>query len=209
MVSSQSTQGSLYIVSAPSGAGKTSLVRALLARDSQMALSVSCTTRAPRAGEQDGVHYHFLTPDVFLAAIERGDFLEHAEVFGNRYGTRESDVRDALGNGRDLILEIDWQGARQVHARFPDAITIFVLPPSIAELEQRLRGRGTDADEVIAQRMAQARAELDHYEEYDYLLVNDDFEQALDALQSIVRAERQRLVRQRPRALALCAQPGR
>lgn len=199
------SHGILYIVSAPSGAGKTSLVRALLARDARLALSVSCTTRAARAGERDGVHYHFLARETFLAAVERGDFLEHAEVFGNLYGTRESDVRAALEGGQDLILEIDWQGARQVRARFADAVGIFVLPPSIAVLEERLRRRGTDAEEVIAQRMAQARAELEHYGEYDYLVVNDDFEQALDTLVAITRAERQRLERQRERASALCA----
>jgi len=202
------SQGILYIVSAPSGAGKTSLVRALLARDARLALSVSCTTRAARAGERDGVHYHFLAREAFLAAVERGDFLEHAEVFGNLYGTREPDVRAALESGRDLILEIDWQGARQVRARFADAVGIFVLPPSIAVLEQRLRGRGTDTEEVIAQRMAQARAELEHYGEYDYLVVNDDFEQALETLVAIARAERQRLERQRERARALCHPDG-
>lgn len=195
--------GTLFIVSAPSGAGKTSLVRALLARDPTLGLSVSCTTRAPREGEQDGVHYHFLDPEVFRRAVADGAFLEHAEVFGNLYGTREQDVRDCLGEGRDLILEIDWQGARQVRARLPDAVGIFVLPPTIEELERRLRGRGTDDETVIARRMEQARAELAHYAEYDYLVVNDRFEDALDGLQAIAVAERLRLARQRARVGSL------
>ncbi|WP_296700763.1 guanylate kinase [Thiocapsa sp. UBA6158] len=193
------SEGILFIVSAPSGAGKTSLVKALLARDSGLSLSVSCTTRAPRAGEQDGVHYHFIDQALFRESAAAGEFLEHAEVFGNLYGTREADVREALAAGQDLILEIDWQGARQVRERFGAAVGIFVLPPSIAELERRLRGRGTDSDAVIADRMAQARDEMAHVEEYAYLVVNDGFDTALDALAAIVLAERQRLERQRPR----------
>jgi guanylate kinase len=188
-------QGVLLVVSAPSGAGKTSLVRALLGRDPGLALSVSCTTRAPREGEIDGVHYRFLDPAAFAAAVGEGAFLEHAEVFGNRYGTRESDVREALGAGRDLILEIDWQGARQVRARLPDAVSVFVLPPSLAELERRLRGRGTDSEPVIAGRLAQARDDLAHCTEYEYLVVNDRFERALDDLAAIVAAERLRTAR--------------
>lgn len=191
--------GILFILSAPSGAGKTSLVKALLARDPGLSLSVSCTTRQTRAGEQDGVHYHFLDQDRFRHEIAAGAFLEHAEVFGNFYGTREADVRDCLASGRDLVLEIDWQGARQVAERFAASVGIFVLPPDIAELERRLRGRGTDSDAVIAGRMTQARSEMAHYAEYDYLVVNDRFETALDALAAIVMAERQRLSRQRPR----------
>lgn len=190
--------GILFIVSAPSGAGKTSLVKALLARDPGLSLSVSCTTRTMRLGEQEGIHYHFLDQPRFRQAVDAGDFLEHAEVFGNLYGTRETDVRTCLEAGRDLILEIDWQGARQVRERFPAAVSIFVLPPSIAELERRLRGRGTDSDEVIARRMTQARDEMAHYAEYDYLIVNDRFDMALDALAAITTAERLRLERQRP-----------
>ncbi len=191
------SDGILFIVSAPSGAGKTSLVKALLERDPALGLSVSCTTRPPRSGEQDGVHYHFLDQARFRAAIGNGELLEHAEVFGNLYGTRESDVRAFLARGRDLILEIDWQGARQVRARFPSAASIFVLPPSIAELERRLRGRGSDDESVIARRMSQAREDMEHGAEYDYLVVNDCFEDALDGLLAITVAERLRLTRQR------------
>jgi guanylate kinase len=184
--------GILFIVSAPSGAGKTSLVRALLGRDRRLALSVSATTRAPRPGETDGVHYRFLTQQAFRAAIAAGDFLEHAEVFGNLYGTRASDVQDCLAQGRDLILEIDWQGARQVRARLPQAVAVFVLPPSMAELERRLRTRATDSEAVIARRLAQARDDLAQARDYDYLVVNGDFEAALDDLAAIAAAERLR-----------------
>ena len=192
-------EGILFIVSAPSGAGKTSLVKSLLTRDPGLSLSVSCTTRPPREGEEDGVHYHFLDQARFRRAMGEGAFLEYAEVFGNQYGTREADVRACLSAGRDLILEIDWQGARQVRERFPATVGIFVLPPTIDELERRLRGRGTDSDTVIARRMTQARDEMAHYAEYDYLVVNDRFETALDALAAITTAERLRLARQRPR----------
>lgn len=187
--------GILFVISAPSGAGKTSLVKALLEQDPGLALSVSCTTRAPRAGEQDGVHYHFLDRDRFESAVAAGEFMEHAEVFGNLYGTRESDLRAHLEAGRDLILEIDWQGARQVRRRFPATVSLFILPPSLAELERRLRGRGTDSDAVIAQRLGQAREDLGHWSEYDYLIVNDRFESALGELQAIVTAERRRSAR--------------
>ncbi|QGU31928.1 guanylate kinase [Thermochromatium tepidum] len=196
-------RGLLFIVSAPSGAGKTSLVKALVERDPGLMLSVSCTTRPARAGEQDGVHYHFLDRECFEREIEAGAFLEQAEVFGNLYGTRAADVHRRLDTGRDILLEIDWQGARQVRARLPEAISIFVLPPSIEELERRLRGRGTDSDEVIARRMTQARAELAHFAEYTYLVVNDCFQTALATLAAIVTAERQRLAYQRPRLAAL------
>jgi guanylate kinase len=187
--------GILFVVSAPSGAGKTSLVKALLEQDPGLALSVSCTTRAPRAGEQDGVHYHFLDRDRFESAVAAGEFMEHAEVFGNLYGTREADLRAHLASGRDLILEIDWQGARQVRKRFTGAVSLFILPPSVEELERRLRGRGTDSDEVIAGRLAQAWDDLSHWAEYDYLIVNDRFESALAELQAIVTAERRRSAR--------------
>jgi guanylate kinase len=189
-------EGNLFIVSAPSGAGKTSLLRTLLERDPRLALSVSSTTRTPRAGETDGVHYHFLTHGVFRAAVAAGAFLEHAEVFGNLYGTRESDVRERLAEGRDLILEIDWQGARQVRERLPGAIGIFILPPSLAELERRLRTRATDSDEVIARRLAQARDDMTQAPDYDYLVVNEEFETALKDLAAIVVAERLRTARQ-------------
>jgi guanylate kinase len=202
------SEGILFIVSAPSGAGKTSLVKALLERDPSLSLSVSCTTRSPRAGERDGLHYHFIDQERFRQSIAAGDFLEHAEVFGNLYGTREADVRASLSAGRDLILEIDWQGARQVRERFGSAVGIFILPPSIAELEHRLRARGTDSESVIAARMAQAREEMGHVEEYDYVLINDDFEAALEALASVIVAERHRLARQQSRWAELLADRG-
>lgn len=189
------TLGRLFIVSAPSGGGKTSLTRALVPRLAQAghaaAISVSCTTRARRPGEQDGVHYHFIDEAAFVAMIGRGDFLEHAEVFGRRYGTAAARTRELLDAGTDVILDIDWQGARQVKARVPDATGIFILPPSRAELERRLRGRGQDDEVVIAQRMAQAQAEMSHYAEYDFLLVNEDFDTALGQLESIFRDARE------------------
>lgn len=189
--------GILFIVSAPSGAGKTSLVKALLERTPTLGLSVSATTRPTRPGEQDGVHYHFLTVDAFRAEIAAGGFLEYAEVFGNLYGTREADVRGGLVPGRGLILEIDWQGARQVRERFPGAAGVFILPPSWAELERRLRSRGTDSDAVISRRLAQAQEDCAHWGEYDYAVVNDHFETALAELAAIVTAERLRTSRQR------------
>lgn len=193
------SQGTLFIVSAPSGAGKTSLVKALLERDGDLHLAVSCTTRAARPGEIDGVHYHFLTEDEFQRRIDAGDFLEHAVVFGRRYGTTAAAVRDGLERGQDLLLEIDWQGARQVRERMPEAVSIFVIPPSLTALEARLRGRGQDSDAVIAGRMARACDELSHYPEYDYLLVNDRFDTALAQLQAIILAERLREARQAAR----------
>jgi guanylate kinase len=195
--------GILFIVSAPSGAGKTSLVKSLLANDRGLGLAISYTTRRPRPGEQNGVHYHFVDASTFGAMVDAGDFLEHAEVFGNRYGTAEATVRAELVRGRDLVLEIDWQGARQVRARFPAAVSVFVLPPSLAALEERLRGRGQDGPEVIAGRMARARSELSHYGEYDYLVVNDRFEDALFDLGGVVRAERLRHDRQAERLSGL------
>ncbi len=195
--------GLLLIISAPSGAGKTSLIKALLAQDTTLALSTSCTTRLQRDGETDGIHYHFLTPTAFQQAVADGAFLEFAEVFGNYYGTRAADVRACLAAGRDLVLEIDWQGAQQVRQRFPTAIGIFVVPPNVAELERRLRGRATDSAAVIAQRMAQARSDLTHYVEYDYVVVNDEFETALQQLSAIVTAERLRLTHQHSHLTAL------
>lgn len=182
--------GILFIVSAPSGAGKTSLVKALLERDPCLSLAVSFTTRKPRPAERDGVHYHFVDTREFLRMAHAGEFLEHAQVFGSRYGTARDTVRSELEQGRDLLLEIDWQGARQVREHFPAAASIFVLPPSSDALEQRLRGRGQDSDAVIATRMAEARSEMSHYGEYDYLVVNDVFDAALDELACLVRTER-------------------
>jgi guanylate kinase len=200
------SDGILFIVSAPSGAGKTSLVKALLERDRKLSLAVSFTTRAPRPGERNGVHYRFVDESEFLRMVGAGEFLEHAQVFGNRYGTAETTVRSELGQGRDLLLEIDWQGARQVRERFPVAVSIFVLPPSAQALEQRLRGRGQDSDEIIAGRMAEARAEMSHYDEYDFLVVNDVFDTALDDLGCLVRAERLRRDRCQLRPEALVAE---
>jgi len=184
--------GILFVVSAASGAGKTSLVKALLERDPSLRLAVSFTTRAPRPGERDGVHYHFVDSSKFQHMVGAGEFLEHAQVFGNRYGTAESSVRFELEAGRTLLLEIDWQGARQVRERFPQTVSIFVLPPSASALEQRLRGRGSDSDQVISARMAEARAEMSHYREYDYLVVNDVFDTALQELACLITAERLR-----------------
>jgi len=192
-------KGLLFILSAASGAGKTSLVRVLLERESGLHLAVSFTTRASRPGEQDGVHYHFVTPERFQRMVAAGEFLEHAQVLGNRYGTAESAVRSQLEQEQDLLLEIDWQGARQVRTRFPQAVSIFILPPSAQALEQRLRKRGLDSDQVIANRMAEAYSEMSHYAEYDYLVVNDRFDSALNDLACLVRAERLRCSHQAPR----------
>ena len=192
-MSSPAPRGSLFVVSAPSGGGKTSLTLAAIERlqagGRPIGFSVSYTTRAPRSGEQDGVHYHFVDEARFREMIEAGELLEHAEVFGNRYGTGRGVTEAALEAGRDLVLDIDWQGWHQVRAAAGgDAVGIFILPPSAAELERRLRSRGQDSDEVIAGRMAQARAEMAHCREYDYLIVNDDFDRAVDELDCILRA---------------------
>lgn len=199
----EQVKGNLYVISAPSGAGKTSLVKALLETSQGITVSVSHTTRAPRPGEQDGVHYHYVSVDTFKALVEQGAFLEHAQVFDNFYGTASSSVEDKLQQGLDVILEIDWQGARQVRKRFPDCIGIFILPPSREALEQRLRGRGQDSDEIIARRMRDAQSEASHYGEYHYLVINDDFDTALVELRSIFVAERLHLERQKPRHQAL------
>lgn len=191
--------GLLLIVSAPSGAGKTSLVAALLERDPQLVVSVSHTTRRRRPKERDGVNYHFVDQPRFQAMAEAGEFLEHAEVFGNRYGTSVAAVDAERRSGRDVILEIDFQGAGQVRARFADAVSVFILPPSTEALQNRLMGRGEDDDSVIRERLAKARWEMSHYADYDYLLVNDDFSEALAELACIVRAERLRLPRQQRR----------
>jgi len=203
-VSSETTpaaapRGTLYIVSAPSGAGKTSLVKALTASDPDVAVSVSHTTRAPRPGERDGVDYHFVDAETFAKMERAGLFLEHATVFDNHYGTARDEVLARLAGGGDVILEIDWQGARQVRAALPGSVGIFVLPPSRAVLEQRLRARGQDSEAVILRRMQDAVREMSHYEEYDYLVVNEDFDRALADLSAILRARRLRLAPQRAR----------
>lgn len=191
--------GNLFIVSAPSGAGKTTLVNALLKRLDGVRVSVSHTTRAQRPGEQDGVNYHFVSREQFQQLQDAGDFLEAAEVFGNRYGTSQRWVRETLATGVDVVLEIDWQGAEQVRRLLPEAISIFVLPPSRATLEQRLTGRGQDDPQVIAGRMAKAVDEMSHFAEADYLVVNDRFEVALDDICAVVTASRLRLGSQRRR----------
>jgi guanylate kinase len=186
------TSGNLFIVTAPSGAGKTSLVRELLAADSDVSLSVSYTTRQPRTGETEGVDYHFVTEACFLQMLEDGDFLESAEVHGARYGTSQARVESVLREGRDLVLEIDWQGAAQVRSLYPSAIGIFILPPSMEALEQRLRNRAQDADAVIARRLAAAREEIGHVAEFDYVIINNQFEAAIQDLLAIVRSQRLR-----------------
>ena len=204
-------QGSLYLISAPSGAGKTSLVKALLAGakectpDLGLCVSVSHTTRPMRPGEQNGVNYHFVSKDTFSAMVAKGDFLEHAEVFGNFYGTSKAWVQDKLALGSDVILEIDWQGAGQIKNLLPESVGIFILPPSRDALEKRLTGRGTDRPEVIAERMAKAVNEMSHYPQADYLVINDHFEAALADLQAIFRANQLRREVQKERNSALLA----
>lgn len=191
-------QGTLYIVSAPSGAGKSSLIQALLKTqplyDTQV--SISHTTRAIRPGEKNGEHYYFIAESKFQQMIEHNDFLEYACVFGNYYGTSRAVIEEIINSGVDVFLDIDWQGAQQIRQKMPSARTIFILPPSKNELLRRLRGRGQDSEETINQRMAQAVAEIKHYNEYDYIIVNDDFNTALGDLESIIRSERLRLERQ-------------
>lgn len=191
--------GTLFTVSAPSGAGKTSLVKALVDSDSQVTVSVSHTTRPIRPGEQEGVNYHFVGREAFLEMLDRDAFLEHARVFDNFYGTSKEWVEETLAAGRDVILEIDWQGAAQVRRQLPDTVGIFILPPSQQTLRERLTGRGQDDESVIERRMSQAIDEMSHYVEADYLVINDDFQVALDELRAVVTAQRQRLQRQQQR----------
>lgn len=185
-------KGTLYIVSAPSGAGKSSLIAGLLERNPTYAMkvSISHTTRGMRPGEQDGVHYHFVQKEQFEALIEQGEFLEYAEVFGNYYGTSRVWIEDTLEKGIDVFLDIDWQGAQQIRQQMPHAKSVFILPPSKEELERRLNTRGQDSAAVIAKRMSEARSEISHYCEYDYVIVNDDFDVALMDFKAILRAER-------------------
>ncbi len=179
--------GTLYIISAPSGAGKTSLVREVLAAMPGLRLSISHTTRPMRPGEKDGVHYRFVGVTEFQAMIAAGAFLEYAQVFDNYYGTSKAGVVEQLRGGQDVILEIDWQGARQMRQLFPEAVAIFILPPSLEVLESRLRARGQDSEAVIARRLSEAHTEMTHYKEYDYIVVNEDFGRAVIDLQSIMR----------------------
>ena len=191
--------GQLFIVSAPSGAGKTTLVRLLLEKDAAISLSISTTTRAPRPGEQDGREYHFVSVPQFVERRDRGEFLEWAEVHGNFYGTSQHWIEEQLQAGRDVLVEIDWQGAQQVREVFPEAISVFILPPSMDVLRQRLAGRGTDSAEVIARRIAAAQAEMRHVDEFDYVIINDDLQKALAELVSVVGASRLEYDKQRQR----------
>jgi guanylate kinase len=185
-----SRKGRLFVITAPSGAGKTSLIEALMKRDPSLKLSISYTTRGPRPGEQDGVDYHFVDEATFVAMQDRGEFLESARVHGNRYGTSKRVITEALARGEDLILEIDWQGARQVRAVYPDCVGIFILPPSVEELERRMRSRGQDADAVIRRRVEAARGEMEHAGEFDYAIINKDFQTAQQKLAEIIEKER-------------------
>lgn len=196
-------KGTLFTVSAPSGAGKTSLVKALIERTQDLCVSISHTTREKRPGEVDGVNYHFVDHDTFLSMVNEAAFLEHAQVFTNYYGTSQAWVEDTLAKGQDVILEIDWQGAAQVRRLIQDAVSIFILPPSQECLLERLTGRGQDGEEVIAARMAEAKSEMSHFAEADFLIFNDDFEQALHEFQAVILAERQKLAKQRAKHQSL------
>jgi guanylate kinase len=199
-------RGRLYVVSAPSGAGKTSLVKALMEREPRIRFSVSYTTRKPRPKEIPGRDYHFVTAERFAEMAARGEFLEHARVFDNCYGTAVHTVEEALANGEQLLLEIDWQGARQVRARLPEARSIFILPPSRSALEQRLKDRSTDSDAVIQRRLQDAAQDIAHWTEFDYVAINDRFEQALGDLQAIVEDRGGHLVAQRPEVARLASE---
>jgi guanylate kinase len=203
-----SQAGTVLIVAAPSGAGKSSLVSALLERDASIRLSVSTTTRAPRAGEQDGREYHFVSVELFKERLAAGEFLEHAEVFGNFYGTSKRLIETTLAGGQDVLLEIDWQGAQQVRQHFQDAVGIFILPPSYQALESRLMGRGQDSKEVIERRMHAAKGEIAHAREFEYVIINQDFPVALEQLTAIVAATRLRFRTQAARYAEIFAKLG-
>ena len=190
------SKGTLFIISAPSGAGKTSLVKQLVSESDDVNVSVSHTTRPMRPGEQDGVDYHFVDKEQFVSMVEHSAFLEHAKVFDNYYGTSQQHVERQLLNGKDVILEIDWQGARQVRRLIEDSLSIFILPPSSDALRQRLENRGQDNTEIIQRRMQDAVNEMSHYAEFDYLVVNDEFDHALQELKCIIHANRLRQLRQ-------------
>ena len=191
--------GTLFVVTAPSGAGKTTLVRGLLQRDPRVQLSVSFTTRAPRAGEQNGREYNFVDVPTFRALRDRGEFLEWAEVHGNYYATSRVWLKEQVAAGRDTLLEIDWQGAQQVRKTFPEAVGVFILPPALEELERRLRGRNTDSDDVISRRLLAARSEMRHVAEFDYVIINNELQEALEDLVAVVRAARLRYATQHVR----------
>ena len=198
-------QGRLYVIAAPSGAGKTSLVKALMEREPRIQFSVSYTTRPPRPNEIPGRDYHFVTPERFEEMAANQEFLEHARVFDNCYGTGVRTVQEALANGEQLLLEIDWQGARQVRARLPEACSIFILPPSRRALEERLKARSTDSADVIQRRLRDAADDLGHWNEFDYVVINDRFEQALADLQSIVEQRGSHLIAERSEVVRLAA----
>lgn len=185
-------RGTLFIVAAPSGAGKSSIVNAVLARDPNICLSISFTSRQPRPGERHAEHYHFVSAQEFEAMVEAGDFFEHARVHGDWKGTARQSVEPQLAAGKDVLLEIDWQGARQVRATVPDAVSVFILPPSRQALEQRMHSRGQDSEQVIAQRLAAAREEMSHYGEFDYVIVNEHFPVAVEEMCAIFTASRLR-----------------
>lgn len=203
---SEAAAGTLFIVAAPSGAGKSSIVNAALARDPRLCLSISFTSRQPRPGERHAEHYHFITTDEFQAMVAAGDFFEHALVHGDWKGTARQSVMPQLAAGKDVVLEIDWQGARQVRKQVPDAIGIFILPPSRGALEQRMRSRGQDSEETIHRRFAAAREEMSHYDEFDHVVVNEVFEDAVDEVCAIVTASRTRRALQQRRHGALIAE---
>jgi guanylate kinase len=199
----EGVRGNLFVISAPSGAGKTSLVKSLMGSLADLAFSVSHTTRPPRSGERDGVDYHFVDEVRFDALQSEGRFLEHAEVFGHRYGTTREAVDTLRDQGKDVILEIDWQGARQIRATVPESLSLFILPPSRRELERRLRARAQDDETVIARRLADAVSEMSHYGEFDHLIINDHFDAALDQIRAVILAARTRRPRQQARYAAL------
>ncbi|MGB7479615.1 MAG: guanylate kinase [Burkholderiaceae bacterium] len=208
MSNASATSGSLFMVVAPSGAGKSTLVNALLAQEPSIKLSISYTTRAPRSGEQDGREYHFTSVEDFLERRRQGEFLESAEVHGNYYGTSRLQIADQIEAGVDVLLEIDWQGAQQVKRRFPDAVGIFILPPSIAALEERLKKRGQDDPQVITRRLLAAGGEIAHAPEFEYVIINQEFAVALSQLTAIVQATRCRFSQQAARNAPLFAQLG-
>jgi guanylate kinase len=202
------SQGNLFVVTAPSGAGKTSLVRELLAADPHVKLSISYTTRPPRPGEKDGHDYHFVSRETFEAMLGQGDFLESAEVYGNYYGTSQVWISQTMQSGQDILLEIDWQGAAQVRKLFPEAIGVFILPPSLEALHQRLKARGQDSEEVIERRMRVAREDISHVGEFDYVIINNIFAEAVADLRAVFRAERLKINRQLERLGTLMEQFG-